>query len=298
MFSFQVVETFSTGPLNLISGISDLELVVQGGNLMLYTATRAGGGVMAIDVDAAMTLVDQSLLAPGTTLPAEATIDLIAIGGQPHLVVSGANQATFAGHALDSGGGIGAAISLPGGLAGVISAQAVVQASGATYFYAARAGESTIRCFSLAADGQMTAGGQTVLDGTHPGVDINCMTAVVVEGHSYLVSLSLDADVVRSFRVGPGGALSAVATLGAPHGLGIADPSDVKVVTLAGATYLVVASAGSASVSVLAVDPGGHLRPVDHVVDTLDTRFAGVQSLATAVVGDRVFIIAGGGMTG
>ena len=36
----------------------------------------------------------------------------------------------------------------------------------------------------------------------------------------------------------------------------------------------------------------------DHVVDTLDTRFQGVQALATAQIGDRVFIIAGGGDEG
>ena len=36
----------------------------------------------------------------------------------------------------------------------------------------------------------------------------------------------------------------------------------------------------------------------DHVVDTLDTRFQGVQALATCAVGDRVFVFAGGGDDG
>ncbi|WP_309663253.1 calcium-binding protein, partial [Tabrizicola sp.] len=298
MYTFQIVETFSNAPLNLVSGISDMELVVQGGNLMLYTATRAGGGMMAIDVDAAMTLIDQEQVAPGTTLPAEATLTMINVGGQPHLVVSGANQASVQAYQLDAAGGIGGGVQLPGGLAGVICAQAVVEVGGVSYFYAARAGESTIRSYTMAADGKMVAAGQMVLDSAHPGVDISGLTSVVVEGQTYLVSLSLDADVVRSFRVGAGGALTTTSTLGAPQGLGIADPSDVKVVNMAGVTYLVVASAGSSSVSIIAVDPGGQLRPVDHVVDTLDTRFQGVQSLATVTIGDRVFIIAGGGDDG
>jgi hypothetical protein len=59
VYSFQVMETFTAAPLNMVSGICDMELVVQGGNTLLYTATRAGGGVLALDVDAAMVVVDQ-----------------------------------------------------------------------------------------------------------------------------------------------------------------------------------------------------------------------------------------------
>ena len=50
MISFQVVETFTAAPLNMVSGISDLELVVRDGKTLLYTATRAGGGVLALGI--------------------------------------------------------------------------------------------------------------------------------------------------------------------------------------------------------------------------------------------------------
>ena len=292
------METFANAPLNLVSGISDMELVMRGGNLMLYTATRAGGGMLAIDIDAGMTLVDQEQIAPGTTLPAEATLDMIMVGGQPCMIVSGANQASVRAYQLEAAGGIGAALQLPGGLAGVIGAQTIVQVGGVSYFYAARANESTIQGYTVAADGQMAAATTKVLDGGQPGIDITAMTSVQVEGQTYLVVLSAEADVVRTFRVGPDGALGPPCTLGVPQGLGISDPSDVKVVQMVGVTYLIVASTGSSSVSVIAVGPGGEMRPVDHVIDTLDTRFQGVQSLATATIGDRVFIIAGGGDDG
>jgi Ca2+-binding RTX toxin-like protein len=86
--------------------------------------------------------------------------------------------------------------------------------------------------------------------------------------------------------------------IGAPQGLGIADPSDVKVVEMVGVTYLVVASASSSSISVIGLAANGSLSVADHVIDTLDTRFQGVQALATAQIGDRVFVIAGGGDDG
>ena len=61
-----------------------------------------------------------------------------------------------------------------------------------------------------------------------------------------------------------------------------------------GLTYLIVASSGSSSISVIEMAPGGAMRVADHVIDTLDTRFQGTQALATCHAGDRVFIITGG----
>jgi Ca2+-binding RTX toxin-like protein len=294
VYSFQIMETFTAAPLNLVSGISDMELVVRGGNLVLYTATRAGGGVLALDVDGAMTVVDQESIVPGTTLPTEAQVDFLTVAGALHLVVSGANQAGVKTLATGSDGSLSAGLQLPGSLTGTICAQAVVQVGGVTYFYAARDREATIHAYSMAANGTMTALAPRVLAGPQPGVDISALTSVAVGGETYLVSLSLAADVVRLFRVEPGGTLAAPSMIGVPQGLGISNPSDIEVVSMGGLTYLVVASSGSSSVSVIEVAPGGVMRVADHVVDTLDTRFQGVQAIATCMIGDRVFVIAGG----
>jgi hypothetical protein len=57
---------------------------------MLYTATRGGGGLMALEVGAAMTLADQESLAPGVTLPAPARIEILSVDGPiQRLVVTG-----------------------------------------------------------------------------------------------------------------------------------------------------------------------------------------------------------------
>jgi len=295
VFTFQVMETFTAAPLNMVSGINDMELVVQGGNVVLYTATRAGGGVLALDVDAAMTLVGQVQTAPGITLPAEATIEVLQIGGAQHLVVTGANQGGVQAHGLQASGALTAPLQLSGSLAGTLSAQSVVQVSGATYFYAARVGESAIHAYAVAANGSMTLIGTRQIDSPTPGVDLAALTPVTVGGQSFLVSLSLVADAVRAFPIGPGGALGNPQMMGVPQGLGIADPSAVKVVEIGGRAYLLVASPGSSSLSVIEISSDGALRVADHVIDTLDTRFQGVQAVATASVGDRVFVMIGGG---
>ena len=295
VYTFQVVETFRAAPLNMVSGISDMELVVQGSNTLLYTATRAGGGVLALDVDAAMKLVDQEQIAPGITLPAEATLEVLQINGASQLVVTGANLGGVQAHALQANGALGGPLQLAGSLAGTLCAQAVVQVGGATYFYAARLGESTIHAYSVAANGTMTLVGTKVIDIARSGVDLSALTPVTVGGQPYLISLSMTGEVVRAFPIGAGGALGTPVVCGAPQGLGICDPSAVKVVEAGGLTYLLVASAGSSSLSVIEIAPGGAMRVADHVVDTLDTRFQGVQAMATVTLEGRVFVMVGGG---
>ena len=289
------METFTAAPLNLVSGISDMELLVQGGNILLYTATRAGGGVLALDVDAGMTLIDQEQTAPGITLPAEATLETLQINGAAQLVVTGANLGGVQALALQANGALVGPLQLSGSLAGTLCAQAVVQVGGATYFYAARLGESTIHAYSVAANGTMTLVGTKVIDTARSGVDLSALTPVTVGGQTCLISLSMTGDVVRAFPIGAGGALGAAQVCGVPQGLGISDPSAVEVVQVGGLTYLLVASAGSSSLSVIEIAPGGVMRVADHVVDTLDTRFQGVQAVATVTIGDRVFVMAGGG---
>ncbi|MFN5996468.1 MAG: hypothetical protein ACK47C_05070 [Paracoccaceae bacterium] len=298
MINFLVLETFTAAPLNMVSGICDLELVVQGGKTLLYSATRAGGGVLALDVGGTMTLLDQESISPGMALPAEATLDTVVINGTTHLIVTGANQAGVNAFGISATGTLNAPIQLPGSLAGAIAAQTILQIGGATYFYAARMGESTIHTYSVAANGTMTLVGSKVLDGPYTGVDITTLVPVTVGGQRFMISLSLEADVMRAFPVAANGTLGNPTMIGAPQGLGINDPSAVETVEMAGSTYLILASTNSSSISVVRLASDGSMQVTDHVIDTLDTRFAAVQSVATVQVGDRVFVIAGGGDEG
>ncbi len=294
MYTFQVVETFAAAPLNLVSGITDLELVARDGAVKLYTATRAGGGVMALDVGPSMTLVDQEQTAPGSTLSAAAQLGVVALNGAAHLVVTGANLGGVQAYAMGQNGALSAGLQLPGSLSGTLSAQTLVEVDGATYFYAARVGESTIHAYSVSATGTMTPVGTRVLDTPRPGVDIPALTTVRAGAEDFVVSLSLNGDVIRVMPIGPGGSLGQPQVMGVAQGLGIANPSAVTSVEVGGLTYLIVAASGSSSLSVIEIAPGGVMRVADHVIDTLDTRFQGTQALATVSLEDRVFVVTGG----
>ena len=298
MYSFQVVETYLDGPVNLRSGITDLEILQTGGVTRLYAATRAGGGITALNVGAQMTLIDQEVTVGSTILPAPARLEMATLNGLASVIVMGASQSRMGGYRLGADGSIGAAVSINFSPPGVVSAHATAIVGGNALHYISMYGQSSIQCQRLAGNGEMVAVGTLVLGPNQQGIDITSMITLQSGGQTYLAATSRVDDAIVLFRVGSTGMLTQTAMIGANGGLGINDPSEVRSVVMGGVTYLLVAAGATSSLSVLAVQADGSLRVTDHVGDTLDTRFQGVQTLATVSVGDRIFVIAGGGDDG
>jgi hypothetical protein len=136
MFSISAVQTFQGASSFLISGIGDMEMGLYGGNMMLFAATRAGGGIVAIDIDAGMALADSQTYTSTAQLPVGATLDIVSISGYPFLVVSGSYQSSLLTYRIEPTGTIGGFLRPSGGPMGAISAQAFVTVGGQTYLYA------------------------------------------------------------------------------------------------------------------------------------------------------------------
>ena len=298
MYAFEVVETFLGGPVNLLGGITDLEIVESGGVTQLYSATRAGGGVSAFNVGAAITLIDQEPTAANTILPAPARLEMAVLNGVASVLVMGASMPRMGGWRLGADGGFGTAVTINASPPGVVSAQTMAVVGGSTLEYISTYGQSSIQCLRLAPNGEMVPIGTLTLGPNQQGIDITSMTTVQSGGQTYLAATSRVRDAIILFRVGPTGLLQQSGTIGAGGGLGINDPNDVRSVVMGGDTYLLVAAGATSSISVVAVQPDGTLQVTDHVADTLDTRFQGVQTSAVVTVGDRVFVVAGGGDDG
>ncbi|WP_425041444.1 calcium-binding protein [Primorskyibacter sp. S187A] len=82
---------------------------------------------------------------------------------------------------------------------------------------------------------------------------------------------------------------------GAAEGLGVANPTALASVEIEGTTFVLMAAAGSASLSVLRLSGSGQLTLTDHVIDTLETRFAAAQTLEVFQQGGQTFVLSGGG---
>lgn len=111
-----------------------------------------------------------------------------------------------------------------------------------------------------------------------------------------LVAASATDNQIVTFSVDPAtGYTSLAASFGAADFLGIHIPTALEVVTTLGESFVIVAAAGSSSLSVMRIGAGGELVPTDHVIDGLLSRFGNVQALATVTVNNHVFVVAGGG---
>lgn len=132
-----------------------------------------------------------------------------------------------------------------------------------------------------------TAGGP-VRTAFTPGPQVTAI-ARLPDGSLHAVNAD---DTIQRYTLS-GGTLTAGQAAGALDGLGWNLPSALRVAEAGGAAYLVVAAAGSSSLTTLTFD-GGVYRVADHIVDDRFTRFQGAVSVDTATVNGRTFVAAGG----
>ncbi|MFZ0096899.1 MAG: calcium-binding protein [Gemmobacter sp.] len=298
MGRFGYVGTFRAAASQLIAGVAEIAVRVVDGAVQVFTATRAGGGLLSFTLTGAgdgLELVDQQLTDAGTRLSAAPALSILTYDGTARLLVTGGYSSALGGWNLGGDGSMGAGFSLARGPVGVFSAHDQIRLGGADVIAVVRAGGETIELWQLGAKSRLARIGQAEL--FHDRSDAQGVVGladVIVGGNLYLLSLSNAEESLRAWRVSDTGAITAVSQVGAGAGLGIAAPTDLQIVQAFGRSYAVVAAAGSSSISIVALEDDGQMRLADHVIDTRETRFQSVQAVATAQVAAQVFLFAGG----
>lgn len=292
-----VVGAFGGASASYLTGIADLFLNEGPDGLRLYTTTRHGA-TLAILVDQGMVRIDHAAGSTAGALPAPARISLFEMGGAPFLALTGGNAPRIDGWRLGANGTLGAVDQISGSPAGRLTAVEVAQVGGQEYLFTSRMTEASILVYRLNANGHATAVDSFDHWGERQGVDITDLQAILTDDGPRLLALSATGDALRSFKIAPSGALTLTTTLGAGGGLGVSTPSDLEVISAYGRDWVLVAGAGSSSISVVELRPNGRLLLRDHVVDSLGTRFQGVQAIEVIERDGRVFVVAGGGDAG
>ncbi len=294
MYSITAVGTFLDAPVNIVSGVTDLELRGEGAALTLYATGRAGGGVLSLNVTSGITLRDYVTLPAGGGLGSPSRLGFVDLAAGPALLVTGAAGSAVGGYRLDSDGSLSTATSLAGSPTAAVTAQATTSFAGAQYIYLAPAGSNAIVVGQIAANGTMTTLQSLALGPTVTGRDVSALLPVTVGAQRMLVSASAARNELDVFAIGNDGRLSQMTTFGVVEGLWTAQPTALSSVVIEGLTYLVLGASGSSSLTVLRLEATGALTVVDHVIDTLDTRFDGVEAVATVTADGRAYVLAGG----
>lgn len=290
----------SAGDELLDGDLRDIRIVARPEGVFLHAATGQHGGLSAWRLDeagglahlASTTYFTMSGLGLGR-------FEMATLDGSERLFLTGIGTGDLIGYALNDDGSLSPAraLDLPGRDARSPGALATLPLDdGRTALYMADTATGTLRASVTDGAGHVTddlartgGGGAWRVEG---GVTL---TVAHAGARDFLLAADEGTQGVRSYRIDAAtGALTAADSLGAADGIGIDTPTAMETVQAYGATWVVLAAAGTGSLSVMRLGADGGLRLTDHVLDTLDTRFAGVTALKTVMAGDRAFVIAGG----
>lgn len=287
------------GPLG--TDIRDLNVVMGADGPVILATTGPGGGLLSLEFDGS-TLSVRDTVYFSQSIGQGVTGETAFVGenGQSYAIVSVAGSGVAVGYGVDDSGNINAAATLGLDLY-VGDSGPVIATSAAGYIYTTSApGVLTGYAQSGASYTQV---GQAVDTSFVALADPVALEVAQVGGSEFLVALS-DGDVgVTVLEIASSGGLTLTATAGNGNGLGLlSNPTDMQIVEVAGATYVLVSSAANSgaggALSVLELRPDGTLFVTDHVLDSLHTRFGTAATVEAITVGDWTYVVAGGGDAG
>ena len=298
-YRFAFSGVLGAGVQNFVNGITDLEVLTGPGDPLLVSMTRPGTvGGLALFNAATGAVQRTTPVAQDFLQLTPPDLALLQTGGQDHLVMLGLRDTALLAMQVLPAGGLGTVQRLvaPGQDLGSVTRLVTAGLGESVYHYAGIRGTGLLRLEGGAGNQlQAEALSLTGAGSRHMVSDLATLSA---GGRDYVVTAFASADTLSVFRVNAGGALQRMSDYGAAQGLGIDAPTALAPVSVGGTQYTVAAATLSSSLSVLELQPGGTLIPVDHVIDDLNTRFHRVTALEAVTVADRTFILAGGGDDG
>ncbi len=124
--------------------------------------------------------------------------------------------------------------------------------------------------------------------------DVSAMASLELGGTRYVFTAAQSESGISSYELTAGGQLNLRSSLGAAEGVGLNLPTALHATEVGGQAMLLVGAAGSGSITVMAVGADGRLSVLDHLSDTLETRFAGLQVLDSVTHAGWTYVVAGG----
>ncbi len=273
-------------------GIGDLEIISINTGIYLYTSsgTLGGVGVYELTAEGLAQTYDHQVFSGSLSSRVGRSLSPITINGDLFLGLSVDAASGLVSYGISGTGEIGSALESTGLAFDTAITGAVSLSSG---FLAVAHEDGHLATYAVQSDDTLTSADNL-------SVAVMDMVTLTQEGQDYIVTLEEGAGQVGLYSVDAStGGLFEVDVMMQDDGLGIGAPTALEQVSAFGQTWVIIAGSQSNSLSVLRVDvTTGALVPVDHILDSLDTRFGAVQDIAVVTIGDHVFIVAGGGDDG
>lgn len=297
MSTFYLVDHIAT--TTEYSHITDLEVMMVDGEARLFASTLYDGALTSWRLTpTGLALTDTLTYHGGFQAGGTSSIMAIEVNdGMSLLSGGGSGHGALQLHGIDVLGQF-SSHSIVGqvatSLTGLVYGETIMLGNGTQAVYGGLAGADGIG--QLVFDGAGRALSASV---TADGPDVfaaavSALAAIEVGGTQYLLTAAGTENGVTAWDVADNGTLSQAHSIGVEDGLWIAAPTAMEVATIGAQTYVILASAGSSSLSVMLISATGNLQVTDHVIDSLHSRFASASALTVVEHHNSIYVIAGG----
>ncbi|WP_342069590.1 calcium-binding protein [Yoonia algicola] len=280
------------------SHITDLFVTEVGGAAQLYSTTRYDGVLRQWNIDSGVfTIGETQPYSGGMVLGGAASISLIAEGANAGLLVGGGVSGALQSIEIASDGSFATVTplaSLPTAFGGFQHGITLTLPDGTQAIYGALAGQIGLARIRFEADGSLRD--HTILYDAVAATTarIAAVAITTVEDQQFVLTTSETQNGLTARAVDSFGDIVSETTISADDGLWISAPTALETATVGDATFVILAAAGSSSLSVIELGADGSLIVRDHVLDIRDTRFGGVTSLEVIEADGKTYVIAGG----
>ena len=296
--SFVFSGTLVGSGLDYVSGVTDLEIVWTGGAAYLYSTTGFGGGATAFSIalDGTTQVVHQTAFDYSLMSSSTAQIEIVEHDGLTKFVAFGHHDWLLDGYTVNANGTLTTPTQFDWGTGGEgnLSGFHSLSIDGTTHVFGASAWGSGFKHYEITGDSVFTLQTDLTTSSGQNKADIVAFESLVIDGATVLLAASTHIDGLKSYTLGTDGKPVEANALSSAQALPISSPTAMATGFVGDKAFVVVAGAGSSSLTVLEVDGLGNLDPVDHVIDNKWTRFSKVTEVETVQVGDQLFVIAGG----
>jgi len=277
-------------------GLSDMEIVTVGARRYLLAAGAADGGISSYEIlaDGSLVASDDILPTPNSGTSGVSDLTVFASGGVTYVLGSGKSDNNQVIYELDSAGNFSISDAYFGAATfGGWQQTTVSEVGGNLYLFGSIWAQSGYFRFGIETDGDLI---NPVLFPDTPTTflgDVTAIHAASLRGNSFLFVASGVDNGLHSYFVSPDGGHALIDTAYPVEG-GFSGVTSLIGLDVGGRSFLVMGAAGADSLLVFRVSSDGKLNFIDKLVDTAETRFAGVQALEVFEYNGRSYLLAGG----
>jgi len=278
-----------------VTGVSDVQIGYVSGDHYAYVTSQAHGliTVYKIGSSGGFNYVDQEVFSSQGT---PYGFEFLEIDGVKKALPLGTSTSTFSTLNMNSNGFFSQDNSFTASVANNGSFQAAthLELTSGHYVYAVQSNGIGIELYKLDASGNLQIHPANVLNIEEQTLSVGALKTVTIGNQNYLFATSLTEQEITVYFVKPNGVPQKLTAFGVDQNLGVAEPTHLEHVQIAGVDFLVMGSSGSSSITIFKVLDGGHLIVTDHVFDELNTRFQKLPEMHVIDVAGRAMVVAGG----